>query len=133
MGRGFILLPVPVEQEDYELLCKNIIEEIRETDRDTFKMCKFVTLNHSLGNLLWRFRLYGNGVQLLDLISDYCVDSSMSRQRQHPLELFSDDINVNLVQVSIRVNHLQVSWFEVCSQFALHIVQDSKEADRVSV
>jgi hypothetical protein len=40
---------------------------------------------------------------------------------------------VDLVEVSIRVSNLEISRLEVRPQLALHVFQDSKEADGLSV
>jgi hypothetical protein len=57
----------------------------------------------------------------------------MSGQWQHSLELIRDYVDVDLVEVSIGVLNLEISWLEVCSQLALHVFQDSKEAEWLSV
>ena len=57
----------------------------------------------------------------------------MSGQRQHALELIRHYVYVDLVEVSIRVSNLEISRLEVRPQLALHVFQDSKEADGLSV
>jgi hypothetical protein len=69
-------------------------------------------------------------MKLFDLVSNDSINSPVPCEREHPLELVSDYVHVNLVKVSIRVHNLQVLRLKVTPQLALHVFQHSKHSYR---